>query len=443
MIESIGDWKRTHYSKEISPDFKGEVIVMGWARAIRGVGNIKFIQLADREGYVQILAKKGDVSDELLEKVSSLNREDVIAVKGKVKENKEAPNGFEIIPTEIRILNTAEPIPIDFSGKIETGMSKRIDYRYLDTRNPKRLLTFKILSTVEMAMKIYCFENGFMEINTPKLMSAASESGAELFNVDYFGKIAHLAQSPQLYKQMAMAAGFEKVFEQGPVFRANPSHTSKHDTEYTSFDVEIAYISSVEDVMKFEEDWLVYVITKVKESHGKDIKEHFGFEIEIPTRPFPRITMEEAHNAIGNLEVADDFGELDTEGEKKLGDYVKEKFNHDFVFLTEFPFSARPFYHMKKEDNKKLTNSFDLIYKGMEITTGAQREHRYDILLEQLKEKKLHPKDLKFYLDMFRYGCPPHGGFALSPTRVVMQLLNISNIRDVTFLPRDTERLTP
>ena len=251
------------------------------------------------------------------------------------------------------------------------------------------------------------------------------------------------AQSAQFYKQMAMASGFEKIFEVGPVFRANPSHTSRHDTEFTMIDMEISYIDSHEDVMKAEESLIAFTIQKIKEKYGKEIKEVFGREIEVPKIPFPRLTMKEAlrllEKEIG-YKGKDDF---DSEGEKLLSELIKKKYKHDFVFVTEYPYSMRPFYHMKKEEDKTLTKSYDLIWKGLEITTGAQREHRYKILKEQAKEKKLNLEPIKDYLNFFRYGCPPHGGLGLSPTRMLMILLGIKNVREVTFLPRDMNRLTP
>ena len=239
---------------------------------------------------------------------------------------------------------------------------------------------------------------------------------------------------------MAMASGFEKIFEIGPVFRANKSHTARHDTEFTMIDMEISFIDSEEDVMKMEEEWLAYLLKKIKEKFGKEIKEVFGVDVVVPKLPFPRVTMKEAISLLGK-KGHKATGDLDAEGEKLLSEIIKKKYGHDFVFITEYPFEVRPFYHMKQ--GKDLTKSFDLLWKGLEITTGAQREHRYEILKKQAKEKGLSEKSLKAYLNFFKYGCPPHGGCALSPTRMLMLLLGIKNVRDVTFVPRNTERLTP
>jgi aspartyl-tRNA synthetase len=276
-------------------------------------------------------------------------------------------------------------------------------------------------------------------------MASPSESHAELFKLEYFETFAYLAQSPQFYKQMAMTAGLGKVFEIGPVFRADPSFTSRHATEFISVDMEMSWIDSHEDVMSFQEQLLVNAITAVKEKHGEEIKKLYDLDIEIPNVPFPRIPLAEAHKIIEarGYKVPRTDGDMDPEGERKIAQYAKEELGHDFVFLTDYPKHIRPFYHMRKKDDPGLTNSYDLIWKGTEITTGAQREHRVDVLVEQAKDKGLDPEGLSFYIDFFRYGAPPHGGFGMGLTRVVMLLLNLPNIREASFLFRGPNRLQP
>jgi aspartyl-tRNA synthetase len=276
-------------------------------------------------------------------------------------------------------------------------------------------------------------------------MASPSESHAELFKLEYFETFAYLAQSPQFYKQMAMTAGLGKVFEIGPVFRADPSFTSRHATEFISVDMEMSWIDSHEDVMSFQEQLLVRAITAVKDKHGEEIKKLYDLDIEIPTVPFPRIPLAEAHKIIEarGYKVPRTDGDMDPEGERKIAQYAKEELGHDFVFLTDYPKHIRPFYHMRKKDDPTLTNSYDLIWKGTEITTGAQREHRVDVLVEQAKDKGLDPEGLSFYIDFFRYGAPPHGGFGMGLTRVVMLLLNLPNIREASFLFRGPNRLQP
>ena len=295
-------------------------------------------------------------------------------------------------------------------------------------------------------MRSFWTSEGFIEMHSPKLMGNASESGAELFEVKYFDRKAYLAQSPQFYKQMAMAAGFDRVFEIGPVFRANPSFTSRHDTEFTSVDVEISWIDSHEDVMQLEERWLRHILQAVKTEYGEEIKKMFGTEIMIPELPFPRVTMAEAYNIldqIGHHIERGEKGDLDPKGEQLLYHHFQEKTGYEFVFVTEYPSIVRAFYHMRLEGNPHLTKSFDLLWKGLEVTTGAQREHRYDILVEQAKEKRLSLEPIQYYLDFFRYGCPPHGGYGFGLTRMLMVMLNLKSVREVTFLYRGVNRLTP
>jgi aspartyl-tRNA synthetase len=278
------------------------------------------------------------------------------------------------------------------------------------------------------------------------MVGAPSESGAELFEVQYFERKAYLAQSPQFYKQMAMAAGYERVFEIGPVFRADPSFTSRHMTEFTGVDVEISWIEDHDDVMKWMETWLAFVYARVAEVHGEEIRRYFNVDLQVPALPFPRMTMKEAYaylKGAGYQLPPEKKGDIDPGGERLLGQYIKEKFGHDFVFLTDWPIGVRPFYHMRHPDNPELTRSFDLLGGGLEITTGAQREHRYEILLKQALEKGLHPEPIQFYLDFFRFGCPPHGGFGLGLSRLLMVMLNLSNIREAVYLFRGPNRLTP
>jgi aspartyl-tRNA synthetase len=295
-------------------------------------------------------------------------------------------------------------------------------------------------------MREYWMKERFIEIHSPKLMGSPSESGAELFELPYFETKAYLAQSPQFYKQMAIASGFERVFEVGPAFRADPSFTARHMTEFTSVDMEIAWIDTHEDIMEFMEGWLNHVYTRVRDAHGQEIFARFGVEIVPPTLPFPRVSM---HEAMEILKAAsyqlppERKGDIDPGGERILGQYVKGKYNHDFFFLTDWPASVRPFYHMRHPDDPSLTRSFDLIIKGLEITTGAQREHRYETLKAQALEKGLGLGPLSFYLDFFRYGCPPHGGFGFGLARFLMVLLGIQNIRETVFLFRGPTRLTP
>jgi len=422
-----------------------KVKVAGFVQTIRDQGSIKFLIIRDISGTIQVVVTKDNIEATKIAKLLSL--ESVVEIIGLAKEEKQAPGGVEITAEEISILSLASselPIPVVEKGQVETDLQKRLDWRWLDLRRPEKTLIFKVWTLMEQAFREYWTSNGYIEIHSPKLMSAPSESGAELFEVKYFDRKAYLAQSPQFYKQMAMASGFEKVFEVGPVFRANPSFTSRHDTEFTGYDFEISYIESHQDVMAEEQKAIWYMLEKVKKEFGKEILEFYGKDLIVPTLPFPQVTMKQAKEILTELKVQSERnGDLSPEEERKLSEYIKEKEGHEFVFVTEYPIEVRPFYHMRLEDNPKLTKSFDLLWNGLEITTGAQREHRYDILISQAKEKGLKPKSIQFYLNFFKYGCPPHGGLGLGPSRMLMKILNVDNVREVTYLYRGVKRLEP
>lgn len=421
--------------------------ICGFVDTIRKMKRNQFIIVRDHTSKVQLYIDTKE-SPEIAKIVDSLTVESTIEVIGTVVEN---PNvkigGIEMLPTSINIIGLAKAgLPI----ASDTSLDVRLDWRFLDLRDPKNLLIFKIQTVIEHAMREFWTQNNFIEIHSPKLMGTASESGSELFSLDYFGQKAYLAQSPQLYKQMAMNAGFDRVFEIGPVFRANPSFTSRHDTEFTCVDAEISWINSHEDVMHFEEMWINYFMTRLKEKLGDEILEKFGLEVTIPSAPFPRITLCEAKQIIEKRGYSSPKkGDLDPEDEKILYSYVKETFGHDFVFVTDYPATVRPFYHMRHEDNPELTKSYDLLYKGLEVTTGAQREHRYDILKAQILKKQQSENDsklmdsLKHYLQFFEYGSVPHGGYGFGLTRMIMKLLNLQSVRQVTYLYRGPKRLTP
>jgi len=421
-----------------------EALLKGWVYEIREMSKMKFLLIRDVSGTVQCVLKKESKGFN-----QEITLESVVYIKGKVKEAKLINEtltlkNVEVDVSELELISKAEKLPIQVNEKTtSTDLSKRLDHRWLDLRKPKHFFVFKIWTCMEEAMREYWIKNGFIEIYTPKIMGSASESGSELFEVKYFNRKAYLAQSPQFYKQMAMAAGFEKIFEIGPSFRANPSDTSRHDTEFTMIDMEISFIDSEEDVMKVEEEWIAYFLKKVKEKYGEEIKKIFDVDIVVPKLPFPRVTMEEAQKLLRKKGYNGPKDNLDAEGEKLLANFIKEKYGHEFVFVKEYPISARPFYHMRKKENPNLTKSFDLIWKGVEITTGAQREHRVDPLTKQAVEKEISPKSIQYYLDFFKNGCPPHGGCALSPSRLLMLMLNLGNVREATFLPRDMKRLTP
>ncbi len=413
------------------------VTIAGWVQALRLQRAMQFVIVRDHTGTVQVTHRRdGGPLESLLD---SLTAESAVRITGVVKDNPVVSlGGLELIPESVVIENLTEtPLPIDD----HTGPEGRLDWRFLDVRRrPAARLVFEVQTTVEQAMREFAYASGCTELHTPKLMGTASESGAEVFTVGYFGRQAYLAQSPQFYKQMAIAGGVDRVFEIGPVFRAEPSFTSRHATEFTGVDVELAWISSVEDVMTFEERMLAHVLAAVAAAHSAEIEELFKVSVRVPAVPFPRLTMAEALSISGAAAGQDD---LDPAGERAVSARVLAETGHEFAFVTEFPASARPFYHLRPAGQPHLTASFDLLWKGLEITTGAQREHRYDVLLAQLAEKGLAPEPMRSYLDCFRYGCPPHGGFGLGLGRLLMVLLGLDSIRDATFLFRGPNRLVP
>ncbi|MFA7308890.1 MAG: aspartate--tRNA(Asn) ligase [Patescibacteria group bacterium] len=431
---------------EVKNNIGKEVAVHGFAQVIRDQGKIAFIQLRDVSGLIQIVVTKEDMS--VLETAQSLSLESVIEVTGLAKEAAQAQGGIEIEAKKIVVISMAEPelpIPLFEKGsQEEADQSVRLDWRFIDLRKPKNTLIFKVWTAMEQAFREYWTSNGYIEIHSPKLISTASETGAEVFEVKYFDRKAYLAQSPQFYKQMANAAGFEKVFEVGPVFRAEPSFTTRHATEFVGYDAEWSYINSHEDVMAEEEKTIAYVVEKVKAQYGEQIKELCDREVVVPTLPFPRISIADAKVILKERGVpSEKEGDLSPEEERAIAAYALEKYNNEFVFITDYPISVRPFYHMRHEDNPGLTKSFDLLWNGLEITTGAQREHRYDVLIAQAKEKGMNLEHLEFYTNFFRYGCPPHGGYGMGPNRMLMKLMNLENVREASFVYRGVKRLTP
>ncbi|MEN8649075.1 aspartate--tRNA(Asn) ligase [Streptomyces sp. 21So2-11] len=420
------------------------VSVSGWVNTLRLQRKMQFALVRDHTGTAQVTHKRGGADDGLEAELERLSTESAVRIIGRVVDNPIVKlGGLEIIPESIEVLNRAEtPLPIDE----HTGLEQRLDWRFLDVRRrPAAQLLFAVQTTLEQGMREYAYAQGCTEMHTPKLMGTASESGAEVFKLGYFDRSAYLAQSPQFFKQMAIAAGIDRVFEIGPVFRAEPSFTSRHATEFTGVDVELAWITDVEDVMVFEEQMLAYAIEKVAGQHGEAIQELLGVEVVVPPTPFPRITMAEAQEVL-RARGWDPEGakeDLDPEGERGIAAYIKEQTGHEFVFITHYPTSIRPFYHMRPVDRPDLTLSFDLLWKGLEITTGAQREHRYDVLLKQAAEKGMSTEPLQDYLNAFRYGCPPHGGLGMGLGRVLMVMLGLDSIREATFLFRGPNRLTP
>jgi aspartyl-tRNA synthetase len=406
---------------------------------------VQFLVLRDSTGKVQVTIEKKEENLKLNEIVNGLTCESTVKVKGILLENEKVKlNGMELIPNEIIVTSRSyEELPLNYKDSKSALLDTRLNYRFLDLRNEKNLLMFKVQTCLINAMRQYVVKNNFIEIHTPKIIGAASESGADVFELDYFGKKAYLSQSPQFYKQMAMCSGFERVFEVAPAFRAEKSNSYRHTTDFTSFDIEISYMENLEELMNFEEDLFITGLTAVKEQYGEEIKRLFNVEVIVPTKPFPRIKLEELYKILeekyGFVMNYEDVGDMNAESEKLASKYIKEKYGHEFVFVTDFSAKKRAFYH-KRENG--IPQGADLLWKGCETTTLALREHRYEVLCEQAKEKGLG-EDVKFYLEFFKYGCPPHGGFAFGVDRVTMLLLETGSLKETMYIFRGPNRIEP
>ncbi len=431
----------------------GPVRVSGWVETVRDQKKVQFVILRDETGAVQLVnpatrpdpegAEQDAAALELTALISELSTGTFLTVTGELKHDERVKlGGVEIKIGGLEIAAAALPeTPI----AADSGLDKRMDWRFIDLRQRRNNLIFRIQTTLEHAMRNYWVERDYVEIHSPKLMSTPAEGNAELFALEYFGdQTAYLAQSPQHFKQMAQAAGFGKVFEIGDVFRADPSFTSRHATEFTSIDAELSWIDSYEDVAQMQEELLAVAFQAVKDKHADEIKELFDVDVVVPSLPFPRIPLAEAREIVKGrgYDIPRTDGDLDPEGERQISAHVQETYGHQFVFITDYHPEIRPFYHMRDAETG-LTCSYDLLFRGTEITTGAQREHRIDVLEAQAVEKGLSLEGLEHYLDFFRYGIPPHGGFGMGLARVLMLMLGQDSIREVTFLFRGPTRLAP
>lgn len=418
----------------------GKVRFQGMIETVRDKKSMQFIVLKDFSGKIQVTVDK-TAHPEVGEVFSHLLPGSTVVMEGElVKSEYVKMGGQEVLAEAVTVTSDAkEPYPIT----PESNIDQRIDYRWIDLRQEKNLLMFKVQTLFTQALREFLLEREFTEFHSPKLIATASESGSEVFEVKYFDRKAYLAQSPQFYKQLAISAGFGRVFECAPVFRAEKSHSRKHATEFTGFDLEFSGIESYEDVMKLEEELLTFALAKVKEAYGEKVKELFGVEIVVPTIPFPRMKLADLYSELekryGYVCPEEEKGDLSTEAEKLCAKFTKEAFGHEFIFVTDYSAKKRAFYHMRKDG---VPQGYDLIWKGVEITTGAQREHRYDVLKAQAEEKGL-AKDVEFYLQFFKYGCLPHGGFGLGLDRILMNMLEVASLKEAMFIFRGPDKLTP
>ena len=437
-LDSIGDWSRTHFTGNVTPEIDGqEVTLFGWVQEIRDLGGIRFIILQDREGTIQVTIPKKRILPEVLAKSDLLQKRYALAVKGSVKKTNMTPRGVEVIPTAIKILNAAtEQLPIDITGKTPANIEARLDARALDLSQEKSLAAFKIQHTALEAIRSFLFDKGFLEVHTPRIIASATEGGAELFSVDYFGQKAYLAQSPQLYKE-ELTMSFEKVFEVGPFFRAEESHTRRHLSEFTSVDVEEAF-ADADDVMQLLEQVIHHACVTVRQKCAGELSV-LKYKFEVPELPFKRLTYDQVLGDLKARGVDIPWGEdVPTEAFRELG-----KLYPFFYFITDWPTHAKAFYIKPRDDKPEVCEGFDLMWRYIELVSGGTRISQKEQLMARMSEKGLNPESFKYHLQAFDYGMPPHAGWAIGLERLTMILTGKKNIREVTLYPRDRVRLTP
>ena len=437
-LNSMGDWRRTHYSVDVKPEMDGqEVTLFGWVQEIRDLGGIRFIILQDREGTIQITVPRKKVTNEVLSKSDALQRRYSIAVKGIVKKTDMTPRGIEVIPKAIKILSTAtQRLPIDITGKTPANIDVRLDARALDLCREENIAAFKIQHTAVQAIRDFLFERGFVEVHTPRIIASATEGGAALFPVKYFDKKAFLAQSPQLYKE-ELVMSLEKVFEIGPFFRAEESHTRRHLSEFVSIDIEQAF-ASAEDVMRLLEQLIQYMCKVVNEKCRRELAT-LKHEVKVPEVPFQRLKYEVVLQELEKEGINIPWGEdIPTPAFRTLG-----KKHPYFYFITDWPTHSKAFYIKPRDDNPELCEGFDLMWSWIELASGGTRIADKELLIKRLKEQGLNPESFYYHLQAFDYGMPPHAGWAIGLERLTMMLTGKKNIREVTLFPRDKFRLTP
>ncbi|MEM2103602.1 MAG: aspartate--tRNA(Asn) ligase [Candidatus Bathyarchaeia archaeon] len=437
-LDSIDEWRRTHYSTDVKPELDGqEVILSGWVQEIRDLGGIRFIIFQDREGTLQLTIPKKKVSREVLSKADALQKRYCIGVKGVVKKTEMTPRGVEVVPKEIKIFNTASPqLPIDITGKVPANLEVRLDARALDLCSKENVAVFKIQHTAVEAIRSFLFEKGFIEVHTPRIIASATEGGAALFQVEYFGKKAFLAQSPQLYKEQ-LVMSLEKVFEVGPFFRAEESHTRRHLSEFVSIDIEQAY-ATAEDVMTLLEQLIQHTCKVVREKCSKELAV-LNYQLEVPETPIKRLTYNTVLENLKEHGIEIPWGEdIPTPAFRTLG-----KIHPYFYFITDWPTLSKAFYIKPKEDNPEICEGFDLMWRWVELASGGTRIASKELLMKRLMEKGLNPESFKHHLQTLDYGMPPHAGWAIGLERLTMMLTGKRNIREVTLYPRDKFRLTP
>lgn len=435
---------RTHYVSQILSSVGKEIVIAGWVENVKELPNLRFVILRDRTGVAQVTVHKKESPKDLIELTEKLSLQDVISVEAFVPDKQIAKIGPEVKPKLIKVLSKSEtPLPIDITGTSDTLLDTRLDWRVLDLRTPRSLAIMQVVAKFLEGLQEYLRANEFIQVFTPAILGGVSEGGSEVFKIDYFGNNAFLRQDPQLHRQLAIAGGLDKIYDLGPSWRAETSHTPRHLCEHRACAVELGFIKDELDTQRIQQELMVNALRKVvKESDAQ--LEIIGAELEVPKTPFPEVRFPQIYEILKEYGKDVPFGEEpDREAEAILARHLKEKTGSDIFFMNRFPSKVKPFYVMRVDEEPEWARSVDMVYRGMELSSGGQREHRYDKLMAQVKEKGMKESEIEWFTDNFKYGVPPHGGFAIGVERTVMQMLGVENIREVCLFPRTPERLRP
>ncbi len=429
---------------EIKERIGKDVRLAGWVHDVRVLGGISFVLLRNVRGVVQLAVPKKSVRPELFELVASLHQEDVIEVEGIVKESKVARMGFEVVPTKVSVISkAAAPLPLDPRGVTPASLDTRLEWRSLELRRPETAAVFKIENAIVQGFEDYLQRSGFIRAFTPSIIGGVSEGGSEVFKVDFYGKDAFLRQDPQLHRQLTIAGGFDRIYDLGTNWRAELSHTPRHLSEHRTIAPEVAFIEDETDVMKVQEGMVVHGIKHVVEHCAEELSV-LKLDLEAPPTPFPVVSFPEVYDTLARLGKPLPRGQdIDEPTQRLLGDHVKEETGSEFFFLNRFPSAVKPFYVMKVDDDPEFARSTDFVFKGLELSSGGQREHRHERIISQIKEKGYNLKSLEWFTEPFRYGVPPHGGYSFGIERFTTYLLGMESIKEAVLFPRDPERLQP
>ncbi|MDA4123851.1 MAG: aspartate--tRNA(Asn) ligase [Thaumarchaeota archaeon] len=421
-----------------------DVLLAGWVHDVRVLGGISFVLLRNSKGIVQVAAPKKEVGPEVLEAIAGLHQEDVITCTGRVKESKAARLGFEIIPTSVKLVSkAASPLPLDPRGVTPAALDTRLQWRSLELRRPESSAIFKIENAIVQGFEEYLRAEGFIRAFTPSILGGVSEGGSEVFRVDYYGKPAFLRQDPQLHRQLTIAGGFDRVYDLGTNWRAELSHTPRHLSEHRTIAPEMAFIEDERDTMRVQERMVAQGIREALEDCTGEFST-LKVEMTVPKTPFPEVAFPAAYEALAKLgKKLPRNQDIDEASQRALAEQIKKETGSDFFFLNRFPSAAKPFYVMRVDDEPEFARSVDLVYRGLELSSGGQREHRHDRIVAQIREKGFDPANLKWFTEPFRYGVPPHGGYSFGIERFVAYLLGIQNIKEAALFPRDPDTLQP